>query len=188
MHLIDAILEANRRAAAGETNIPAAAGAGAPPLAALTCIDPRLNRLLPGVLGLPEDRFIWLRNAGNIVTGPTSSTMRSLALACAVKGAREIAIIGHSDCLVSKTPEPVLREHLAALGVDLHRLPGDLAGYFGLFASVCDNVLRGVGIVRSSPLIGAEIPVHGLVIDVETGRLEWVHNGYRRQPSPLPAA
>ena len=68
------------------------------PVIALTCIDPRLNRLFPGVLGLPEEHFIWLRNAGNIITGPLSSTMRSLALACAVKGGREIAIIGHTDC------------------------------------------------------------------------------------------
>ena len=29
--------------------------------------------------------------------------MRSLALACAVKGGREIAIIGHTDCQIAKT-------------------------------------------------------------------------------------
>ena len=67
------------------------------PLIALTCIDPRLNHLLPDRLGIPEESFIWLRNAGNIVTGPLSSTMRSLALACAIKGGKEIAVIGHTD-------------------------------------------------------------------------------------------
>ena len=29
--------------------------------------------------------------------------MRSLALACAVKGGEEIAIIGHTDCQICKT-------------------------------------------------------------------------------------
>ncbi len=180
MRLIEAILDANRRAAAGEHGalIPVAEHSGALPLAALTCIDARLNRLLPDRLGLPEEQFIWLRNAGNIVTGPLSSTMRSLALACAVKGAREIAVLGHTDCQVSKTSVMTLLDRLQALGVDRHRLPENLVEYFGLFGSERQNVQRGVDIVRASPLIGAKVPVHGLVIDVATGRLEWVCNGY----------
>jgi hypothetical protein len=32
--------------------------------------------------------------------------------------------------------------------------------------------------VRQSPLIGPKIPVHGLMIDVETEKLDWVVNGY----------
>ena len=55
---------------------------------ALTCIDPRLNPLIPEALGVREEDFIWLRNAGNIITGPLSSTLRSLALACAVKSGK----------------------------------------------------------------------------------------------------
>ncbi len=183
MRLLEAILEANQRAAAGDKSarVPVAELGGALPLAALTCIDARLNRLLPDLLGLPEEQFIWLRNAGNIVTGTLSSTMRSLALACAVKGAREIALIGHTDCQVSKTPVMTLLERLNALGVDRHRLPENLVEYFGLFASERQNVMRGAEIIRASPLIGTKVPVHGLLIDVQTGRLEWVVNGYQVQ-------
>jgi hypothetical protein len=47
-----------------------------------------------GNLALPAEEFIWLRNAGNIIASTLSSTMRSLALVCAVKGGRAIAIIG----------------------------------------------------------------------------------------------
>ncbi len=181
MRLLEAILEANQRAVAGEKNarVPVAELGGELPLAALTCIDTRLNRLLPDMLGLPEEQFIWLRNAGNIITGPLSSTMRSLSLACAVKGAKEIALIGHTDCQVSKTPVMTLLDRLDALGVDRHRLPENLIEYFGLFASERQNVIRGAEIVRSSPLIGAKVPVHGLLIDVQTGRVEWVVNGYQ---------
>ena len=32
--------------------------------------------------------------------------------------------------------------------------------------------------MRNSPLIGPKIPVHGLMLDVETGKLDWVVNGY----------
>src|SRR5204862_3635603 len=31
---------------------------------------------------------------------------------------------------------------------------------------------------RQSPLIGPKIPVHGLLVDIETGKLEWLVNGY----------
>ena len=104
-------------------------------MVALTCIDPRLNSILPQVLGVPPDQFIWLRNAGNIITGPLSSTMRSVALACAVKGAREIAIIGHTDCLVGKTSTMQLIDKLQALGVERHLLPDNISEYFGMFSN-----------------------------------------------------
>ena len=181
MRLLEAILEVNQRKVAGEKSatVPVAEYGSELPLAALTCIDARLNRLLPDMLGIPEEHFIWLRNAGNIITGPLSSTMRSLALACAVKGAKEIVVIGHSDCQVGKTTTMQLLDRLAALGVDRHGLPENLVEYFGLFGTERQNVIRGVDFVRVSPLIGAKVPVHGLLIDVHSGRLEWVVNGYQ---------
>jgi carbonic anhydrase len=187
MRLFEAILDANARKVAGEreARVPTAEFATALPLAALTCIDARLNHLLPDALGIPEEQFIWLRNAGNIITGPLSSTMRSLTLACAVKGAKEIAIIGHSDCQVGKTTTLTLLDRLATLGVDRHRLPENLLEYFGLFGSERQNVLRGVEFVRTSPLIGPKIPVHGLLLDLATGRLEWIANGYQAPEAAL---
>ena len=180
MRLFDAILDANRRAASGEaaSGIRPADFPDEMPLIALTCIDPRLNRLMPEVLGIPEDQFIWLRNAGNIIFGTTSSMTRTLALACAVKGGKEIAIIGHTDCKVRQTSVLQLTDRFRDLGIKREQLPENLNEFFGLFASERQNVLRGVEFVRQSPLIGPRIPVHGLLVDVETGKLEWVVNGY----------
>lgn len=179
MRLLEAILDVNQRRAAGDRDAQLPADVrDALPLAALTCIDARLNHLFPDVLGVPEEQFVWLRNAGNIVTGPLSSTTRSLALACAVKGAKEIAIIGHTDCLVGKTTVLQLLERMSALGVDRQRLPENLVEYFGLFGSERQNVVRSAEIVRSSHLIGAKVPVHGLLVDLHSGKLEWVVNGY----------
>ena len=180
MRLLEAILDANHRALAGDAGagLRPAEYADALPLVALTCIDPRLNPLMPEVLGIPEAQFIWLRNAGNIITGPMSSTMRSLALACAVKGGREIAIIGHTDCLVCKTSTLSLLSSFQALGVDRSALPENLTEFFGLFSSERQNVLRACEHVRSSPLIGPKVSVHGLLVDIGTGQLEWIVNGY----------
>ena len=180
MRLFEAIVDANHRAVAGDVNagLHPADFESELPVIALTCVDPRLNALFPNVLGLPGEEFIWLRNAGNIITGPMSSTMRSLALACAVKGGKEIAIIGHTDCQVCQTNALQLFEKLKALGVERNRLPDNINDYFGLFASERQNVIKACDIVRRSPLIGPKIPVHGLMADLETGRLEWVVNGY----------
>jgi len=181
MRLFEAIIDANHRAVAGDQKAglhPAEFESGLP-LVALTCIDTRLNPLLPEVLGVPENQFIWLRNAGNIITGPLSSTMRSLALACAVKGGKEIAIIGHTDCQVGKTTTMALLDQFRALGVERHLVPANVNEFFGMFASERGNVIKAVDIVRQSPLIGPRIPVHGLVVDIETGKVEWLVNGYQ---------
>src|SRR5438128_5158444 len=175
MRLLESIIEANQRAVASnaKATLTVSGFADALPLVALTCIDPRLNRFVPEMLGVSEEQFIWLRNAGNIITGPLSSTMRSLALACAVKGGREIAVIGHTDCQVCQTTVMKLTEGFRALGVDRSKLPENLNEYFGLFASERQNVIRGAELVRQSPIIGSNVPVHGLVMDIQTGRLEW---------------
>ena len=113
--------------------------------------------------------------------------MRSLALACAVKGGKEIAIIGHTDCQVCKTTAMQLLDKLKALGVDRHQLPDNLNEFFGMFGSERQNVIKACDIVRHSPLIGPKIPVHGFLVDIETGKLEWIVNGYEAWQT-LPAA
>ena len=181
MRLFEAILDANHRAVAGDSSagLHPADFADELPVIALTCIDPRLNAFFPNVLGIPAEQFIWLRNAGNIITGPLSSTMRSLALACAVKGGEEIAVIGHTDCQVAKTTTMQLLDRLKALGVERAQLPENLNEFFGMFGSERQNVIKACDLVRHSPLIGPKIPVHGLLVDIGTGKLEWIVNGYQ---------
>jgi carbonic anhydrase len=180
MRLFEAIVDANHRAIAGDANagVRVAEFEGELPVIALTCVDPRLNALFPNVLGLPGEQFIWLRNAGNIITGPMSSTMRSLALACAVKGGKEIAIIGHTDCQVGKTTTMQLLQKLEAMGVKRQLLPENLNDFFGIFGSDRQNVIKSCNFARQSPLLGPKVPVHGLLVDINTGKLEWLVNGY----------
>jgi carbonic anhydrase len=188
MRLFEAIVEANHRAVSGDKSagLHPADFADSLPIVALTCIDARLNPLIPEVLGIPETEFISLRNAGNIITGPLSSTMRSLALACTVKGGKEIAIIGHTDCRVRQMSVVDLVDRFKAMGIDRARLPENLNEFFGLFASERQNVIRGVDFVRSSPLIGPKVPVHGLLLDIQTGKLEWLVNGYQSFAAETP--
>jgi len=190
MRLFESIIDANHRAVAGDNSagLHPADFADELPIIALTCIDPRLNKLFPEVLGVPEEKFIWLRNSGNIIFDPMSSMTRTLAMACAIKGGKEIAIIGHTDCLVCKTTTMQLLERFKELGVERQMLPDNINEFFGMFSSERQNVIKGCDIVRHSPLIGPKIPVHGLLVDVTTGKLEWIVNGYeawQRPASPV---
>src|SRR5437870_4228725 len=190
MRLFEAIMEANHRAVAGDTRagLDLTEFADSLPVVALTCIDPRLNPLMPEVLGIEEKDFIWLRNSGNIIFDPMSTMMRTLALACAVKGGKEIALIGHTDCHVRKTSVSELTDRFRALGIDRSRLPENLNEFFGLFASERQNVIRSAEVVRSSPLIGPKVPVHGMLVDIATGKLEWIVNGYQSLGAPASLA
>ncbi len=64
MRLFEAIIDANHRAINGDENagVHPSEYESELPLVALTCIDVRLNPLLPAVLGIPKDQFVWLRN------------------------------------------------------------------------------------------------------------------------------
>lgn len=181
MRLFEAIVDANHRAVAGDASagVRVAEFENQLPVIALTCVDPRLNAFFPNVIGVPAEQFIWLRNAGNIITGPLSSTMRSLALACVVKGGKEIAVIGHTDCQVCKTTTTQLLDKFKAFGVERHLLPENLTEFFGMFGSERQNVIKACDFIRHSPLIGPKVPVHGFLVDIGTGKLEWLVNGYQ---------
>jgi carbonic anhydrase len=180
MRLMEAIVAANQAGVAGKSNeVGVEHFADSLPLAILTCIDARLNKLFPDALGLTDEQLIWLRNAGNVITSPLSSTVRSIAIAVYLKGAKEIAVIGHTDCRMAKLGVSELLDRLKKWDIDRHALPmANLHEFFGLFTSEKANVLKAVGFLRASPIIPQKVPVHGLLIDTTTGKLEWAVNGY----------
>src|SRR5258706_6045630 len=77
-----------------------------------------------------------------------------------------------------------LLDLLKAAGVERAGLPENLNEFFGMFATERQNVIKACDIVRHSPLIGVKTPVHGLLVDIETGKLEWLVNGYEVWPRP----
>src|SRR5208337_3652942 len=62
--------------------------------------------------------------------------------------------------------------------IERHLLPDNINEFFGMFSSERQNVIKAADIVRHSPLIGPKIPVHGLLLDIGTGKLDWIVNGY----------
>lgn len=155
----------------------------------LTCMDTRLVELLPHAMNLRGGDAKIIKNAGAIVSHPFGSIMRSILVAVYSLGVQEIAVVGHHGCgmaglqcgaILDKALErgipPEVLTTLKTAGIDLQKW---LQG----FDQPRDGVIGSVELIRNHPLIPAEIPVHGLLIDPVTGKLESLVDGYTKQPA-----
>jgi len=152
----------------------------------VSCMDARLVELLPKALDLHNGDAKIIKNAGGIISHPFGSIMRSVVTAVYELNADEIFIIGHHRCGMSQSnPKATIQkaidrgvvsnevvENLGYAGIDLHKW------LFG-FDNVVDSVNDNIELVRNHPLIPKDVPVHGLVIDPDTGKLDVVVDGYK---------
>lgn len=150
----------------------------------LTCMDTRLSELSTKALGIENGDIKQLKNAGAVVTHPYGSTMRSILVAVYALGVDEVYIMGHHDCgFGALEPEPVITE-MKARGIDsetfntLKHSGIDVESWLKGFDSVEESVTETVNNVKNHPLFAKSIPVHGLVMDPDTGKVDVIVNGY----------
>jgi carbonic anhydrase len=175
MPLLDELLEANRRhvSAAGEVGSFIANRH----LCIVTCVDPRLTRFFPDVLGLERGHAVAIRVPGAHLR-PGSEGLRALGAAIYVNDCQEVAVVAHTDCGVTRVTDAELRRVMRARGVPDGAIPADPAGFFGLVASVEDACRETVAAIRSAPFLPRHLPVHGLLMDIATGELAVLERGY----------
>ncbi|TBL70312.1 beta-class carbonic anhydrase [Paenibacillus thalictri] len=153
-------------------------------LVVVSCMDTRLTELLPKAMNLRNGDAKILKTAGAVVSHPFGSIMRSIIVAIYELNAHEVCVVGHHDCgMVHINPDETTRKMISR-GISEQTISTlDYAGinlndWLRGFDSVAENVRQSVGVIRRHPLIPQEIPVHGLVIDPETGELDVIENGY----------
>ena len=140
-------------------------------------------------LGLQRGDVLELRTAGATISEEERETgandlIRSLAAGIYLLGVRRVIVVGHTECGLSRVNPTVLTASMQALGVDPQRLIeqeglGDVEGlvkWIGAFQDVHLNVQDVVNIIRNSAFL-PKIPVYGLVIDINTGKLAVVDQG-----------
>lgn len=150
----------------------------------LSCMDTRLLELLPKALNLSNGDVKLIKNAGALVSHPFGSIMRSILVAVYQLQADEVLVIGHHDCGMSGMKSDDMIYKMKERGVDLKTL--DTLTYSGIdihkwlhgFDHVNESVAHSVDMIRNHPLLPPNVPVHGLVINPETGKLDVVTNGY----------
>ncbi|AZN41998.1 beta-class carbonic anhydrase [Paenibacillus albus] len=150
----------------------------------VTCMDTRLIELLPKALNLKNGDAKIIKNAGAIVTQPFGNIMRSILIAVYELGAEEVVVIGHHGCgMTGLNPDVVIKHMLENGGVKdetirtLSNSGMHLERWLTGFDNVQDSVERSVGIIKNHPLLPVNTPVHGLIIDPETGKLDLIVDG-----------
>jgi DNA-3-methyladenine glycosylase len=164
MSMIDKALEANRDYARKYN--PAQGKRPAPKIAVVTCMDPRLSDL-PGILGLPHADLDVIRTGGPAVT---EDVLGELVVSTRVLGTTEILLLNHTGCGFTTFTDAELNAKLSASTGDASPAPMRFFSY----KDPEENTLEQIKKVRSHPWIAKEIPVRGLIFDVETGLLREV--------------
>jgi carbonic anhydrase len=131
-------------------------------LAVVACMDARLT--VEDVLGLRTGDAHIIRNAGGLAT---EDALRSLVISQHLLGTEEVIVIEHTGCGMLTFEDAAVRADLAdktGTDVELSLRP---------FGDLESNLRAQLEIIRSHPWI-ADVPVHGLIFEVETGRLRSV--------------
>ncbi len=157
--------------------------------ALITCMDPRINLTALGIepfapdgAGVSEVRVI--RTIGAMAED------RSLIVGIHLAGIREIAWVMHTDCgnclvkakidkvvesLSTRIDQADYSDFRASIG---EPFPDKLIEHLKAFDDPRQAVRQEVDRVRRKPFVPNDMVLHGLVYELETGRLEVVVDGY----------
>jgi len=131
-------------------------------LAVLACMDARLT--VEDVLALRTGDAHIIRNAGGLAT---DDAIRSLIISQQLLGTEEVIVIEHTGCGMLTFEDDAVRRDIAERTGHLVELP--LHAFDDLDANLKTQVDR----IREHPWI-KDVPVHGLIYEVESGRLRKV--------------
>ena len=129
-------------------------------IAILACMDARID--VEDALGLRVGDAHIIRNAGGFAT---QDAIRSLVVSQQLLGTREILVIAHTGCGLHGADEAAIRGRVQATTSHATDL------VFGAFADLEAMVREQVRVLRGHPAL-LRVPIHGLVYDVATGRLD----------------
>jgi len=155
----------------------------------LTCMDTRLIELLHASMNIKNGDVKMIKSAGGVVSTAFGGIMRSIIVAIYELGAEEVLVIGHYDCGMSNLNPQRMKQKFLERGIEERTL--EILENSGLhierwlrgFEDVTESIKSSVSLIRNHPLV-PKIPVHGLVIDPKTGKLDVVDAGYELTEQP----
>ena len=173
--VIDEVLKANEEFVANYEGSPMS-HLPQKKLAILTCMDTRLTCFLPEALGIGRGDVKLIRNAGNNIVG--EDAIRSIAAAIYSLGCEEVMVIGHTDCGMAGADANKVKAKMIEYGIDEAEIDKvDLAEWIGAIPDEEQNVIETVEKIKNHPLITDKVPIHGLIIDIVSGKLDVLVDG-----------
>ncbi len=149
----------------------------------LTCMDTRLVELLPKAMNMRNGDMKVVKSAGAQVSHPFGAVMRSILVAVYELKADEVYVVGHHDCGMSSVDPDKMIDKMITRGVNediintINYSGIDLVEWLRGFGDVSTSVLKSVDIIRNHPLMPKAVPVHGLIMDPNTGKLDLLSAG-----------
>ncbi|MGN6348320.1 MAG: beta-class carbonic anhydrase [Candidatus Nitrosocosmicus sp.] len=129
-------------------------------IAILTCMDARIS--VKDILGLNLGDAHIIQNAGGIAT---DDAIRSLIISHELLGTEEFIVINHTDCGMLKYKDQDLQKKISEkFNIDASGLK------FYTFPNLEENIREQINKIKSSPFF-PNVPVHGYVYDVKTGKI-----------------
>lgn len=156
-------------------------------LVILTCMDTRLLELLPAAMNVKNGDAKIIKNAGAMLSHPFGSIMRSILIAIYELKAEEVMVVGHHGCGMLELHADQILEKAKESGVDMELMKKlefagiDVKKFLTGLDSVEESVKHSVTMIKHHPLMPPDIPVHGLVICPETGKIDTIVNGYENE-------
>ncbi|MGL4391954.1 MAG: beta-class carbonic anhydrase [Fusobacteriaceae bacterium] len=153
-------------------------------ISVVACMDTRLTELLPRALNIKNGDAKLIKNAGGVVVHPFGSAMRSIIIGIYELGVEEVYVIPHYDCgicnldagnIIDKMVERGINEDLVK---NLFNSGIDIKKWLHGFDDVEESLRTSIATIKNHPLMPKTIPVHGLIIDPETGKLDLIVNGW----------
>ena len=162
--VIDEVLKANEEFVANYEGSPMS-HLPQKKLAILTCMDTRLTCFLPEALGIGRGDVKLIRNAGNTIVG--EDAIRSIVM-----------VIGHTDCGMAGADANKVKAKMIEYGIDEAEIDKvDLTEWIGAIPDEEQNVIETVEKIKTHPLITDKVPIHGLIIDIVSGKLDVLVDG-----------
>lgn len=149
----------------------------------LTCMDTRLTDLLPKAMNVGHGDAKIIKNAGALVSHPFGSIMRSILVAVYSLNAKEVFVVTHHDCgmtglSANQILDKAILSGISREKIDILRHAGiDIDHWLKGFTNGAESVEESVNSIRNHPLFPKDVPVHGLIIDPETGKLDVIVDG-----------
>lgn len=188
--ILNEVLNANARYAAEFGERAELALPPARRIAILTCMDARLDPAK--FAGLIEGDAHVIRNAGGRAS---DDAIRSLVISYKLLGTNEWFVIHHTDCGMllfdNETMGGLLASSLKTARWENDKWrdsedgTGSGEGRFINWLTIRDEragVIEDVARIRRHPLVPREIPIHGFLFDVKTGRLIEIKEGAADAP------